>query len=155
MGKNNQESSFWSWLNVLPRIGKVVGALWATPLCPPGTACENQNLESLRRVSERNLSIGFSMGFPWGFHGFSMGFSIFSPQPLSLGLAGTLFGWCSFRILLNHSDVDVVFRSCGFVLTRSDQNHSKSDKSMNWWVSEFGVLWADLTRDLMVRFSFS
>ena len=42
-------ASFGRRLSVL-RIGKVMGGLWATPLCTPGTACESQNLESLRRV---------------------------------------------------------------------------------------------------------
>ena len=38
-----------TYQHVIGPIGRVLGALWATPMCPPGTACENQNLETLRR----------------------------------------------------------------------------------------------------------
>ena len=40
-----------------------MGGLWATPLCTPGTACESQNLESLRRVG--GLSF-FGLRVTWG-----------------------------------------------------------------------------------------
>ncbi|CAK9035246.1 unnamed protein product [Durusdinium trenchii] len=39
-----------TYQHIIGPIGRVRGALWATPLCDPGSNCDNQNLESLRRT---------------------------------------------------------------------------------------------------------
>lgn len=39
-----------TYRHIIGPSAQVLGAMWATPLCTPGTGCQEQNLEMLRRV---------------------------------------------------------------------------------------------------------